>query len=107
MSSRTSPGAGPTAQAECYPNEVGVPFVVGKSVASANAALAEKPLGSELIGVPAKPGTRPGFVLKQEPRTGFLSAKDTVRLYVSRPDPRYGLVPEPRRLERHGRRAPA
>ncbi len=86
-------GRGPTAEAECYPNEVGVPFVVGKSVASANDALAEKPLGSELIGVPAKPGTRPGFVLKQEPRTGFLSAKDNVRLYVSRPDPRYGLLP--------------
>ncbi|MCY7303695.1 MAG: PBP1A family penicillin-binding protein [Thermoleophilia bacterium] len=86
-------GRGPSAQAKCYPNEVGVPFVVGKSVASANAALAEKPLGSELIGVPAKPGTRPGFVLKQEPRTGFLSAKDNVRLYVTRPDPRYGLLP--------------
>ena len=62
-------------------------------MASATAALAEKPLGSELIGVPAKAGTRPGFVLKQEPRTGFLSAKDNVRLYVSRPDPRYGLLP--------------
>jgi len=71
----------------------GGPYVVGKPVSAANAALAEKPLGSELIGVPAKPGARPGFVLKQEPRTGFLSAKDRVRLYVSRPDPRYGLLP--------------
>jgi penicillin-binding protein 1A len=86
-------GRGPSAEAQCYPNEVGVPFVVGKSVSAANDALAEKPLGSELIGVPAKPGTRPGFVLKQEPRTGFLSARDNVRLYVSRPDPRYGLLP--------------
>ena len=86
-------GRGPSTQAQCYPNEVGVPFVVGKSVSAANAVLADKPLGSDLIGVPAKPGTRPGFVLKQEPRTGFLSARDAVRLYVSRPDPRYGLLP--------------
>jgi beta-lactam-binding protein with PASTA domain len=28
-----------------------------------------------------------------QPRDGFLSANDTVRLYVTRPDPRYGLLP--------------
>ena len=53
----------------------------------------EQPLGSELIGVPAKTGKHPGYVVKQEPRDGFLSANDTVRLYVTRPDPRYGLLP--------------
>jgi membrane peptidoglycan carboxypeptidase len=86
-------GGGPTAEAECYANEVAVPLVVGKTIEAANDALAEKPLGSELIGVPAKPGKRPGYVLKQEPRKGFLSARDTVRLYVTRPDPRFGLLP--------------
>ncbi len=86
-------GRGPSTQAECYPNEVTVPLVIGKTVAAAKTALEQQPLGSELIGVPARPGTRPGFVLKQEPRNGFLSANDAVRLYVSRPDPRYGLLP--------------
>ena len=84
---------GPTEQAECYPNEVSVPLVVGKAVSAANETLAQKPLGSEIIGIPAKVGTRPGFVIKQEPRNGYLSANDNVRLYVSRPDPRYGLLP--------------
>ena len=32
-------------------------------------------------------------MIKQEPRNGYLSAHATVRLYVTRPDPRYGLVP--------------
>ena len=43
--------------------------------------------------MPAKPGKHPGYVIKQEPRNGYLSANDTVRLYVTRPDPRYGLLP--------------
>jgi penicillin-binding protein 1A len=86
-------GRGPAQQAECYANEVSVPLVVGKTVVAANDILERQPLASELIGVPAKPGTRPGFVVKQEPRRGFLSANDAVRLYVTRPDPRYGLLP--------------
>ena len=53
----------------------------------------QQPLGSELIGVPTKAGKHPGYVVKQEPRNGYLSANDTVRLYVTRPDPRYGLLP--------------
>ena len=86
-------GRGPATQAECYANEVTVPLVIGKTVDAANDTLAQKPLGSEVIGVPTKPGKRPGFVVKQEPRNGFLSANGTVRLYVTRPDPRYGLLP--------------
>jgi len=84
---------GPAAQAECYANEVTVPLVIGKTIDAANETLAQTPLGSELIGVPTKAGTRPGYVVKQEPRNGFLSANDAVRLYVTRPDPRYGLLP--------------
>jgi beta-lactam-binding protein with PASTA domain len=72
---------------------VTVPLVVGLTVDAARSRLATQPLGSDTIGVPAKTGTRPGFVIKQEPRSGFLSAGDSVRLYVTRPDPRYGLVP--------------
>ena len=86
-------GRGPSTQAECYANEVSVPLVVGKTVDTANELLAQQPLGSELIGVPTKAGKHPGYVVKQEPRHGYLSANDTVRLYVTRPDPRYGLLP--------------
>ena len=86
-------GRGPATEAQCFANEVTVPLVIGKTVSAANATLARQPLTSDLIGVPARPGTRPGFVLKQEPRNGFLSANDAVRLYVARPDPRYGLLP--------------
>jgi len=86
-------GQGPSAQAECYANEVTVPLVIGKTLDAANETLARAPLGSELIGVPAKTGKRPGTIVNQEPRNGFLSANDAVRLYVTRPDPRYGLLP--------------
>jgi penicillin-binding protein 1A len=86
-------GRGPAAQAECYANEVTVPLVIGKTLDAANETLAQAPLDSELIGVPAKAGKRPGTIVNQEPRNGFLSANDAVRLYVTRPDPRYGLLP--------------
>jgi penicillin-binding protein 1A len=87
-------GRGPSTQARCYPNEVTVPRVVGLQLGSAKLQLAAKPLGVELIGVPAVPGKRSGIVVRQEPRSGgFLSAADSVRLWVTRPDPRYGLVP--------------
>ena len=86
-------GRGPSAEAQCYANEVTVPLVVGLTVDAARSRLAAQPLGADTIGVPAKTGSRPGFVIKQEPRSGFLSASDSVRLYVTRPDPRYGLVP--------------
>ena len=84
---------GPAEQAKCYANEVTVPLVIGRTIDTATRMLAGQPLGTELIGVPARPGKHPGYVVKQEPRNGFLSANATVRLYVTRPDPRYGLVP--------------
>jgi membrane peptidoglycan carboxypeptidase len=84
---------GPATQAKCYANEVSVPLVIGRTVDTASETLAQQPLGTELIGVPAKAGRHPGYVINQEPRNGFLSANATVRLYVTRPDPRYGLLP--------------
>lgn len=86
-------GRGPTTPAACFANEVSVPLVIGKTLDTANGNLARTPLVSEVIGVPARPGTQPGYVVKQEPRGGFLSANAKVRLYVTRPDPRYGLLP--------------
>ena len=52
-----------------------VPLVIGKTIAAADETLGRQPLGSELIGVPAKVGKRPGYVMNQEPRSGFLSAQ--------------------------------
>jgi penicillin-binding protein 1A len=86
-------GRGPSAQARCFANEVTVPLVIGMTVDAARARLALQPLSTEVIGVPATVGKRPGYVVKQEPRGTFLSANGTVRLFVTRPDPRYGLLP--------------
>ena len=96
-------GRGPATQAECYANEVTVPLVIGKTVDAANETLSQQPLGSEVIGVPAKAGKRPGFVVKQEPRTGFLSANGDGPSLRDAPRSPLWAAAEPRRLERHGR----
>ena len=49
------------------------------------------PLTPDVVYVPAKARTRPGEVVKQTPRGGFLSANGTVRLWVSAAQD--GLVP--------------
>jgi penicillin-binding protein 1A len=73
----------PGKTATCYANEVSVPVVVGRSVESARVALGSVPLAADVIYVPAKVRTRPGQVVKQQPRGGFLSANGSVRLWVS------------------------
>jgi penicillin-binding protein 1A len=84
-------GKGPDKTADCKPNEVQVPLVVGMTEESAEARLAAQPLGSEAVYVPAKAGRRPGIVVDQDPKAGGLSANDTVRLSVTKA--RHGLVP--------------
>ena len=84
-------GEAPAETAKCYPNEVSVPLVIGRSLSSASRALANVPLAPELILIPAKPGKHPGEVMNQEPRGGFLSSGDSVKLYVSHAQ--HGLVP--------------
>jgi penicillin-binding protein 1A len=84
-------GRAPTTTATCYANEVSVPLVVGDSVEEAKAVLSGVPLSGDVVLIPAKAGKRPGVVVNQEPRGGFLSANDAVRLYVSHA--RDGLVP--------------
>jgi penicillin-binding protein 1A len=81
----------PEESADCKPNEVSVPVVVGMTEDAAIARLAAQPLGAELVYKPAKPGKTPGIVLKQEPLAGGLSANDEVMLVVSKA--RYGLLP--------------
>jgi beta-lactam-binding protein with PASTA domain len=56
---------------------------VGRSADSAKVTLESVPLTPDLVYVPAKPRSRPGQVVKQEPRGGHLSANDEVRLFVS------------------------
>ena len=73
----------PGERADCKPNEVTVPVVVGESLESARARLSEQQLGISLIRVPATRKTRPGTVVEQKPPGGFLSAGDTVRLSVA------------------------
>jgi penicillin-binding protein 1A len=84
-------GRSPTTTATCYPNEVSVPLVIGRSAEAAKASLATVPLAGEVVLIPAKAGKRPGLVVNQEPRGGHLSANDAVKLFVSHAQ--NGLVP--------------
>jgi membrane peptidoglycan carboxypeptidase len=84
-------GEGPERTADCKPNEVRVPLVVGMTEEAAVARLAEQPLEAELFYEPAKAGRAPSIVLKQDPKAGGLSAGDSVRLTVSKAQ--HGLVP--------------
>jgi len=84
-------GEGPKHTADCKPNEVAVPLVVGMSADSAAARLAEQPLGAAYVYKPASAGHRTGIVVDQIPRRGGLSAHDDVTLVVSKAVD--GLVP--------------
>jgi penicillin-binding protein 1A len=84
-------GEGPERTANCKPNEVQVPLVIGMTEEAAIARLAAQPLDAELYYEPAKPGRPPSIVLNQEPKAGGLSANDYVKLYVSKAQ--HGLVP--------------
>jgi membrane peptidoglycan carboxypeptidase len=87
-------GLAPSDQAECFPNEVSVPDVTGLNISAARERLALQPLGVEPIGIPARAGSRPGLVTRQDPAVGgFASAASSIRVWVTRPDPRYGLFP--------------
>ena len=81
----------PEREADCKPNEVEVPRVVGTTLADAKARLTAQPLEYDLIYKPAKPGQRLDLVLGQIPARGTLSAYDEVTLILARP--RYGAVP--------------
>ena len=84
-------GEAPDTEADCKPNEVSVPQVLGMTEAGAEATLAAQPLGAKVVYRPAKSGALPGLVVDQEPRRGGLSANDEVTLVVSKAQ--YGLLP--------------
>ncbi|MEP6910461.1 MAG: PBP1A family penicillin-binding protein [Actinomycetota bacterium] len=101
----------PAQHANCKPNEVDVPDLVGQPVQDARARLAGQPLTPEIVYRVAKPGQRPNVVIAQSPKRGTLSAYDRVKLILAKPT--HGVVPDlvgktvsiaQRKLERRGLR---
>jgi len=101
----------PRQTANCKPNEVEVPDLVGQSVQAARTHLIGQPLTPEIVYHVATPGQRLNVVLGQVPKRGRLSAYDRVQLIVAKPT--HGVVPQivglpvsraQRKLERHGLR---
>jgi membrane peptidoglycan carboxypeptidase len=84
-------GQEPRQTANCKPNEVDVPDLVGEEVQAARTRLAGQPLTPEIVYKVASPGQRLNVVLEQRPKGGRLSAYGRVKLVVARPT--HGIVP--------------
>jgi penicillin-binding protein 1A len=83
----------PSRLADCRPNEVDVPNVLGLDFDDATATLSSQPLKAQAIYKPANPGQRVGVVVGEIPSAGsHLSALDTVRLVLAKP--LHGVVPD-------------
>jgi membrane peptidoglycan carboxypeptidase len=77
--------SGPTHTANCLPNEVDVPDVVGEPVGKAKTVLAGQPLAATVVYRPAQPRQRVGVVVKQFPAGGrHLSSGDRVTIVLSK-----------------------
>jgi beta-lactam-binding protein with PASTA domain len=85
-------GHAPPKTANCRPNEVEVPDVVGWRLGAARVRLQGQPLTPQLVYKPAKAGQRVDVVLRQFPRTGRLSSFDKVTLVLGKP--LHGTVPD-------------
>jgi penicillin-binding protein 1A len=77
-------GTGPQAEADCKPNEVDVPNVIGSRIGAAKAHLASMPLIADVVWRQARPGEELGVVVDQKPRGGVLSSWSTVRIVLPR-----------------------
>ena len=75
----------PKRTADCKPNEVEIPRVVGRPLAEARAMLTAQPLTPRVVFKPAQPRERPGVVLQQRPARGTASSFDEVTLVLARP----------------------
>ena len=84
-------GAGPPKTANCKPNEVEVPNVVGTTYDAARSRLQAQPLTPVVVYKPAAPGQALGVVVKQFPPKGRLSSFDKVTLVFAKP--LHGVVP--------------
>ena len=77
-------GSGPSAEADCKPNEVDVPNVVGMRLAAARDQLYSMPLTADVVWRQARPGQQLGRVIAQRPESGTLSSWSTVRIVLPR-----------------------
>ena len=84
--------AGPTRTADCKPNEVEVPNVVGNTLTMARSRLDRQPLTPLLVYRPARPRQRTDVVVGQYPSKGTLSSYDKVTLVLAKP--LHGVVPK-------------
>jgi membrane peptidoglycan carboxypeptidase len=84
-------GMGPP-RADCRPNEVDIPSVVGKTIGRAKARLALQPLNATVVYKPARPRQPVDVVVDQIPRKGHASSFDTITLVL--PKPLHGVVPK-------------
>jgi penicillin-binding protein 1A len=84
-------GIGRLRKADCRPNEVDIPSVVGETLARAKAHLALQPLKAAVVYKPARPRQPVDVVVDQIPRRGHASSFDTVTLVL--PKPLHGVVP--------------
>jgi penicillin-binding protein 1A len=85
-------GHGPARTANCKPNEVEIPRVVGMTLTRARARLAAQPLTPNIVYKPARPKQRLDLVLDQFPKKGHASSYDTVTLVLAKP--LNGVVPK-------------
>jgi penicillin-binding protein 1A len=76
--------SGPRHTANCLPNEVDVPNVIGEPVGRARSVLAGQPLAATVVYRPAEPRQRVGVVVKQFPAGGHLSSGDRVTIVLSK-----------------------
>jgi penicillin-binding protein 1A len=77
--------SGPKNVADCLPNEVDVPDVVGQPVRQARETLAAQPLAAAYVYRPAAPRQKLGVVLKQFPAGGgHLSSGGRVTLVLAK-----------------------
>ncbi|MGE5274610.1 MAG: PBP1A family penicillin-binding protein [Verrucomicrobiota bacterium] len=84
-------GRSPAKTANCKPNEVEVPNVVGDTYDAARARLAAQPLTPVVVYKPAAAGQALGVVVKQFPLEGRLSSFDKVTIVFAKP--LHGVIP--------------
>jgi hypothetical protein len=79
-------------KADCRPNEVDIPSVVGETIGRAKARLALQPLNATVVYKPARPRQPIDVVVDQIPRRGHASSFDTITLVLAKP--LHGVVPK-------------
>jgi penicillin-binding protein 1A len=84
-------GRSPAKTANCKPNEVEVPNVVGERYDAAKARLAAQPLTPVVVYKPAAAGQALNVVVKQFPPKGRMSSFDKVTIVFAKP--LHGLIP--------------